>query len=788
MEVLHTFSITGASLPERTRIVAFRGSEMISKPYRVEAFLLVPEGSVTSFDPRAVLGRRATVAIHRETGEVRRAVHGMWSSVALARALPGGDALYRAVLAPHLWRLSLARRSRVFVDQTVPEIVESVLRECGFEDGEYTFRLENARRYTPLDHVCQYRETNLDFVSRRLEQAGLYYYFEHPEEGAAERLVITDSVTFAEPLDDTPVRFLATDDASGATEGLRNLSCQYAAVPSGARTHGHNYLTPSVDVGGESLRALDDPFVVNSWEPTRTDAEGRRVAALRLEEIKARETTLEGSGRVFNVRAGYLFELDEHPILAGEYLATGVEFRGCDVTANRDLTRRLGFGDEVFEVDVTAIPGSVQFRPERVTPRPRAHGMELGVVRGPQQSPYAQVDAHGRYLVQLLFDEHTEKAAPSTRMRMAQPHGGGNGMGFHFPLRNGTEVLVSFVRGDPDLPVIAGVVPNAETASPITSENNTRNVVQTGGGSRLEIEDQEGAEYVKWTTPYKNTRFHLGAPHNPTTDIDLSTGGTALIETGVDNEMVVGRNRRAFVGSKVWEEYGPRPAGSTAFTPPVDPSLYPAGTHTTNIYGTRDTTVTSDVTETYRTNQTTMVNGRTARVYGVAGTPPPPPDAPPTLSTTVHGNEERTVNGSVRTSVAVDVTSTVGGTLDETIVGDWNVTCLSKNETITGPEEVTKWEATKEIKLGASLELSIAASLALGLAADVEIKAGGTSETVIGIKNENVIGMKLEWVAGPNIELKGFKFENEATKIENVLTRLRAGTITLQNAVLEIHS
>lgn len=749
MPGVHTFAISGDGLPAQRSVLAFRGSEAISRPYRFEVFLRVHGSELEGFDPRTLLGRRATLTVTAPDDTVRRAVHGAWSSVAFARALPDGDALFRAVLSPKLWRLSLARRSRVFVGRTLPEIVTALLQECGFVAAEYELRVEQASRYTALEHVCQYRETNLDFLSRRLEHDGLYYYFEHPENGSAERLIITDSVTFAEPLDADPVPFLAPGVQSTDGEGLPAVSCQYAAVPTGAQTFGYDYGSPDLDVRGASPASPTPPLLVNSWEPSRTASEAGRAALVRAQEARARETVLEAGGHTFNLRPGYTFELEDHPSLAGEYLVTAMESRFCAEDGNLAISTTLGCGPGGYSVDAAGIPGAVQFRPERVTERPRVHGLEPGVVKGPlEESPYAQVDEHGRYLVQLLFDDDRTKSTPSTRMRMAQSHAGAHGAGMHFPLRNGTEVLVSFLGGDPDQPVIAGVVPNALTPSPIVDANHTRNVLHTEGGSRLEIEDQALSQYVQWTTPVHNTRLHLGSPHATTaggsvpTAVDLSTDGTALHRTGQSHDTVVGTNRRAFVDGKVWEVFGPRPANFTAPGVPAPASSYPATTHTETVYGTRSTTVTGDVTEEYRSSRTTSVTANVVETFGG------------TQTTGVTGDVTRNYAGAHTTNVTGDVSENYSGSQTTNVTGDVELTCASQSVTVRGANEhltegnvaMINAGGSATLNAAASIQLNFAVSMALSFAASLDMWVGMKAELWAGVKLEGGVGMKVETV------------------------------------------
>lgn len=766
MPGVYAFAVSGEGLPAQRSVLAFRGSEAISRPYRFEVFLRVRGSELAGFEPRALLGRRATLTATDQDGEVRRAVHGAWSSVAFARTLSDGDALFRLVLSPKLWRLSLARRSRVFVGRTLPQIITAVLQECGFVAAEYDVRVEQAARYTALEHVCQYRETNLDFLSRRLEHDGLYYYFEHPEDGSAERLVITDSVTFAEALSNDPVPYLMPGTTSDGGEGLAEVSCQYAAVPTGAQTFGYDYASPALAVSGASPASPAAPFLVNSWEPSRTVAEASRAALVRAQEARARETVLEVGGHTLELRPGYTFELEDHPGLSGEYLVTSMESRFCADDGNLGVSRTLGCGAGGYSVDAAGIPGAVQFRPERVTAWPRVHGLELGVVKGPAVSAYAQVDAAGRYLVQILFDEDRSKGAPSTRMRMAQPHAGANGSGMHFPLRNGTEVLVSFLGGDPDQPVIAGVVPNAVTPSPITDANNTRNVLHTGGGSRLEIEDQAASQYVQWTTPTQDSRLHLGAPHAAapggavTTNVDLSTDGTAAHRTGSSHETEVGTNRREFVAGKVWEEFGPRPAGATAYAAPVAAESYPAATHTATVYGTRATTVTGDVTETYGGARTSTVTGNVTETF--AGT----------QTTNVTGDVTRNYAASVTTNVAGDVLESYSGSMTTNVTGSAELNCASNEVNVRGPSKHLNQGDVAMINAGgsatlnaaASIQLNFAVSLALSFAVAIDMWVGMKAELWAGVKLEGGVGMKVETVPTA-ISISEF-----GTKISTALT------------------
>jgi type VI secretion system secreted protein VgrG len=172
---------------------------------------------------------------------------------------------------------------------------------------------------------------------------------------------------------------------------------------------------------------------------------------------------------------------------------------------------------------------------------PRIYGVEEAVICGAATSPYAQIDAHGRYKVKLYFDEgDLVDGKASTWVRMIQPHGG-NPEGHHFPLRKGTEVLLVFLGGDPDRPVIAGAAHNSNKPAVVTESNHTLNVIHTGSDNRIEMEDTQGAQYIDISTPPENTQVHLGATHGPHThNWVVTTDGTGLLHTGGNHDVTVG--------------------------------------------------------------------------------------------------------------------------------------------------------------------------------------------------------------------------------------------------------
>jgi type VI secretion system secreted protein VgrG len=377
------------------------------------------------------------------------------------------------------------------------------------------------------------------------------------------------------------------------------------------------------------------------------------------------------------------------------------------------------------------MPEKTQFRAERRAAWPRIYGTEHGVIDGEADSEYAQIDDHGRYAVRFAFDESDLKPGKaSTWVRMLQPHGGGV-EGWHFPLRKGTEVLFTFLGGDPDRPVIAGVVPNALTPSPVTRGNHTKNVIQTGGRNRLEFEDKAGQQRITLSTPYSNTYIRMGAP-NADHELILHTADNALLDAKQNWDVIVGGNLDEHVIRDVKETYdqnkGEWVGGNTKET-------Y-KGKHTTTVgdlrtsdYGSQTTYVRGTVEETY--------DGALTRTFKSGATK------------TVIGDETNTITGSFNQHAGTKQHITLGTTSD-TFIGLKNSNSLAANFTFTGGINVS---------VNASLNLSMSAALDIKFVAGFKAEYGAPLDlrVVPGVKNTSCVSYGLE-VASNCTMLAGGEF------------------------------
>ncbi len=518
------------------QVVSAEIHDAISQCYRCELELV---SSRTDLDSAALLQNAAYVGIKQGVtikGSDKRGVqtlkyHGVFSS--FEQCEKREDLVrYRAVLVPRLWKLSLNVQSRIFMEKTVPEIVEEVVKGAGLD---YEFRTA-AREYPTREYVAQYQESDLAFVSRLLEHEGIFFFFVQGDEG--EKVVFGDSQDAFEPILGDAVLPYRSGGAEGAgnqpqdwflPEIVYSFTARHYMVPTDVVLQDYNYRTPSVSLKSSASVGSSGHGTVYEYGSHYKDmTEGGDLAKVRAEEIKCREIVFLGTSDGKSMRAGATFEITEHyrSDFNGTYLVTEVRHK-----IEQSVTLKATAGSVAsYENEFVCIPADVVFRPERRTPKPRISGTMNAKVDAAADGPYAEIDGTGRYKIRNLFDLSEKSEGTASRyMRMVQPYSGA-GMGMHFPLHKGTEVVLAFTNGDPDRPIVVGSVPNAETVGPVTGSNQTQCKIFTGGGNEFRIEDTDGAQYMTLRSPASNTYFSLGHEHHSDPN---PTGATLSTEGGV---------------------------------------------------------------------------------------------------------------------------------------------------------------------------------------------------------------------------------------------------------------
>jgi type VI secretion system secreted protein VgrG len=764
-------TISSGVLPSLTRVVGFRGVEAISRPYQIEIFLAFRGPESSTFELADAVGAKATLTIDREADTIPPFVFsGLLASVELLHEVDD-HSLVRAVLVPKLWQLGLSKHSRIFTKKSLPDVIQAILEENGISGSDYEMRLG---KYDVEEHICQYRESDLDFLSRWMEREGVFYFFEHGPDG--EKLILCDSKALEEDAIGRPVRYhpqLGQDVSAGAS--LRSFTCRHTTLPTAIKLKDYDYARPNLIVSGSAPVSPSGAGEVSLYgERFFTPAAGDNLAKIRAEEMLARQVVFHGAGTRLHLRTGHAFELEDHPRAAfnARYLTIEAQHYGNQAAGAANFQDLLDLPhEEVYFVEVTAIPANTQFRAESRTPWPRIYGYENGIVDGPADSEYAQIDDQGRYNAKFKFDESSLMGGNATTfVRMMQPHGGGI-EGFHFPLRKGTEVIFSFLGGDPDRPVITGVVPNAVTPSAVTSANHTKNVIQTGGRNRLELEDKAGVQRVTLSTPTSNTFLLMGAPSGGH-ELIAKTDDNTLLEAGKNYDLMVGQNGGGSWTAKIKDNWTTQ-VQSGNYVLDVD-----AGTSTTTVKGDTSLHVVSG-------NLTTDVDAGDMTTNVKAGT----------MTTTVKGDTTTTVqtgNYTVNVDSGNTKIDTKSGTTDIKSKGkltlETEADCdvkVKSNMTITvdGGE-------TKEIK-GAEELKTYGPFKKLFVSNNVNVTSGFKSDTFLGLSNTNAVGAAVSTFIGvkATLEASGAFTATYAYKFDvtgGVALAFKYGASLTVNAAVEV--
>lgn len=493
-------------------VVRFEGTEGLSRPYEFDILLASPDGTV---DLGEVAAQPARLTLCRPGGDV------VFPGIVVSfdqEGQAGGLCLYRARLAPRLWWLNLACRHQVFLDQSVPAMLQAVLKDGGLTARDFEFRLQGD--YPKRDFVCQYGENHLDFIHRWIAREGIYYFFETGPDG--EKVVFTDSRIAHQPspLGET-ASYSPVSALDAGAETVHEFTQTARLLPRQVHLVDYHYETPSLAMEGRTTVDPDGYGELNSYgEHFTTPAEGDRLARLRAEALSCRKELFSGSGTIPFLRSGFTFRLQGHfsPALDQDYLVVENHLEGRQtgfMLAGLDTSLAAGEEQAGFRNRFTAIPAGVQFRAAPAETKPTLPGVLPARVDASGSGEFAELDDQGRYKIRFPFDESGQAGGKaSSWVRRSQPSAGA-GSGWHMPLRKGTEVLLSFTGGDPDRPVILGAVPNPDAPSVVGEGRQTRSVLRSASGNELHSEDQEGSERLLLHNPANGVWVRLGMPNDP---------------------------------------------------------------------------------------------------------------------------------------------------------------------------------------------------------------------------------------------------------------------------------
>ena len=547
----------------------FRGEEHLSKPFTLYAELTSKNASIALGDLIA-----SPVGIRLDMGRKgTRYFHGYISKITQMPSDSDG-ARYEAVIVPWLWLLTRTSDCRIFQEMSVIDILSKVFKDAGFTD----FEDRTSANYAKREYCVQYRETTFNFVSRLMEEEGITYFFEHKE--GRHSLVLADSSSSYKPVSGfEKVEFHPASRGDQRIDCLRQWFTESQLQPGKYSHRSYDFTKPLV--GLDAMAAFPDTFAGEDLEifdyPGGFDSmdAGEKSASIRVQELAASQELVRASGDVMGLSAGHTFELSGHPREDQnvEYLVTGISYR---FDQSQFSTGAMD-GDPPFQCELTGILAKRPYRPARTTPKPTIRGPQTAFVVG-KSGEEIWVDKYGRIKVLFHWDRYGKAdETASCWIRVSSEMAGKKWGGVALP-RIGQEVVVEFLEGDPDQPLVTGRVYN-ETAMPPyplpdkkTISTFKSNSSKGGGGfNEIRFQDKKGEEQLffhaernqdirvkKDCFEWIGENRHLVVKKNQLEKIENNRDEIV----GADNKIKIGKDRHLKVVGKEAKEVG----GSHSFT------------------------------------------------------------------------------------------------------------------------------------------------------------------------------------------------------------------------------
>jgi type VI secretion system secreted protein VgrG len=490
-------------------------TEQLGRPFVIKVDLLSEEPAV---DFLKLVGAAATIrwSMPDVDGQQKKRHFNGYIRSFVQRPRSEGFYCYEATLVPWLWFLTRTADCRIFHsamsnppdEMTVPGIIKKVFKDHGFDD--VTSSLTGS--YRKMDHCVQYRETDFNFVSRLMEQEGIYYFFEHVDEGETtkHKLKLVDAMgNHSEYPSYETIKYRASADNPDARGNILSWCRMKQVQPGAFKVNDFDFKRPKTPLlGGGTVdrNYSNSSFEMYDYAANYADEEagdyGDKYGKLRIEELQAQYDVIVGQSDCPGIVCGSKLTLEDHPRSDenGAYLVVGVSYR-CTAEAYKTSSQG-GQQEKRFLCDFTAIPADSVFRPARTTAKPRIQGPQTGIVVG-KAGEEILTDEFGRIKVQFHWDRYSP-ANENTPIwaRVAQSWAGKNWGSIFIP-RIGQEVIVEFLEGNPDRPIVTGAVYNGESKPPYAlPDNATMSTIKSnsskggGGFNEFRFEDKKGSEQV----------------------------------------------------------------------------------------------------------------------------------------------------------------------------------------------------------------------------------------------------------------------------------------------------
>jgi len=550
-----SISISDFGLGKDTFLLSsFTGKEYISDLFHFEIIVLSENLEIS---PGDIIGHDATVKIKTDNSRV---FHGLISEFSFGELKDVVLREYRMKMVPWFWLLTKTNNHRIFQEKNTKDIVNEVFSEAGFTDFDFQAEGGEAREY-----CIQHNESDFQFVSRLLEEEGIAYHFVHSE--GKHKLLLTDQTNAFRACDEAKVEYYkgSKDDQHIYNwERLHSLKTGHWTLNDYDFTTPKNNLTAATSAlspytKGASLEHYEYPGLYKS-------SVGDAVVKLAMEAEETKKDTVKASSKCVTFYAGGRFDLIKHEASSenGAYVITGITHTAYDSSylsgdANKDEKKR---GSDYYN-SFTCMPREIPFRPEPRHKRPVMKGAQSAVVVGPAGEEI-YIDEYGRIKVQFIWDRKGQSNENSSCFLRVMQVWAGNKWGASFIPRIGHEVIVDFLDGDPDRPIVSGTVYNGKNKPPYGSKTQSGiKSRSTKGGSasnfnELRFDDKIGGEqlYIQAEKNQDNlvkndetTNVGNNRTENIGTDETISIGNDRTESVGNNETISIGVNRVESVGA-----------------------------------------------------------------------------------------------------------------------------------------------------------------------------------------------------------------------------------------------
>ncbi|MGO9062719.1 MAG: type VI secretion system Vgr family protein [Candidatus Binataceae bacterium] len=783
-------------------VVEMRGWETLSGLYRFE-IQLVAEASDLNFD--VIIDQPGTFKIiGGGDGDAQAVYSGIVTSIKMSQQI-NKYTYYEAMLEPSLSRLARYRYSDVHLNKSIQDIISTVFDACELRAGQdYEFRLIGQSQTYP--YTCQFEESCLDFVNRLMEREGLYYYLE-PGEGADKLIITDDKMKHSDSRLSLNYRPSSEPGVRGEPDAVQTVTYERTPLPNKVVVKNYNYeKASSGTISADSVVSRTGVGEIAMYGEHVSDREqAQRIADVRGQELLCRGKTFTFESTAVGIRPGLAVRLARHfrRDFNTDYMPTAVTHEGSQAAAFLAGIEAARPGRErgvFYRCEAEMIPANVQYRAARRTPQPRIDGTLSAFVASDTSGEYADLDKEGRYLARLPFTRQSGtdgsgKDKKTNRIRFATPFSGQDS-GMYLPLRKDTEVMLSFAGGDPDRPIITAAAANSDKPSLVTQDNETRNVLRTGSGNLIEMEDKLNNQQIRLLAPLQNTAISIGSPVGV---LDNLLGLVAAVAATSSSSGKNGGSTATTNGNE-----------SSKSPPPANLQLYTEGTtlHHSGNY-TRIEVGKKAKTGDYKETATPGDGDLVAVLVGDQKD-----GANPGSLVLVTGKDEvhKILNGySLTTVCRTDVGAPAKGEYKVAAANDIsldtpkniNMTCYKQNVTILNDQKITNLGTTNSIRTGATSDIFmgnqfnmtigalerifVGTRISLFLAAKVDFHPATKTEFNIG-KAEMTIGYNAKIVNGADIASTTLNIRNAPAAVRTFASNVGTAIVEAMAASAEMNN